>query len=430
MADLCGPSNGAKNLVSHAERNRSLHQDRLVDLNARDQGGPSFRSQPAFSNGSEDTFATFQNGAPAAYQLPSGPQIPMSMGASGVHLGGINGLGAGHGPTLRSSGYNIGSAPPSFGLQSPQVGPIAGSSTSIYSHGGASQEWVGQFGSMQLQNNSHAAAMPAMAFNSRIKANPSHLFNQPTMGYGPAAQSYGVPIGGTGAMGHHAQFGGAIHSPVVHDSQSADIQGTMDTEAFNRAFGDYDEEGFQQELAEWKEEEVQADPINKELADAQDEWMAQHGPVQSPAPPTAQEMNAIDANLEVLAEDLESRRALGDPAVLPTRDPKAEVDRRHREDENLARAALDILQSVSENQSQKFRNSSFLDLMRRIGNREVVVEGPNLVDASTGETVVSKEGYGVDERASRVSRVSPIVSAYNPPFVLLGSVPPRSPERS
>ncbi|KAK0708317.1 hypothetical protein B0H67DRAFT_556823 [Lasiosphaeris hirsuta] len=395
MADLCGPSNGAKNLVSHAERDRSLHQDRLVDLNARAQGGPSFRSQPAFSNGSQDTFATFQNGAPAAYQLPPGPQIPMSIGASGIHLGGING------PALRSSGHGIASPPPSFGLQSPQVGPIAGPSGPVYSHAGAGQDWVSQFGGMQLQNNSRTTAMPAMAFNSRMNTNPSYLFNQPMIGYGPAAQSYGTPIDGMGAMGHHAQFSGATHSPVVHDIQSADIQSTMDTEAFNRAFGDYDEEGFQRELADWEEEEAQVDPINKELADAQDEWMTQHGPIQSSAPPTAQEMKAIDANLEVLAEDLESRRALGDPAVLPTKDPETEVNRRHREDENLARAALDILNSVSENQSQKFRNSSFLDLMRRIGNREVVVNGPNLVDASTGETVVSKEGpendSGIDD---------------------------------
>lgn len=31
MADsLCGPSNGAKNLLGHADRDRSLQQDRLV----------------------------------------------------------------------------------------------------------------------------------------------------------------------------------------------------------------------------------------------------------------------------------------------------------------------------------------------------------------------------------------------------------------
>jgi len=32
MADsLCGPSNGAKNLVNHVNRDRSLQQDRMVN---------------------------------------------------------------------------------------------------------------------------------------------------------------------------------------------------------------------------------------------------------------------------------------------------------------------------------------------------------------------------------------------------------------
>lgn len=31
MADnMCGPSNGAKNLLSHADRDRSLYQDRVI----------------------------------------------------------------------------------------------------------------------------------------------------------------------------------------------------------------------------------------------------------------------------------------------------------------------------------------------------------------------------------------------------------------
>lgn len=32
MSDsMCGPSNGAKNLLAHADRDRTLHQDRLVN---------------------------------------------------------------------------------------------------------------------------------------------------------------------------------------------------------------------------------------------------------------------------------------------------------------------------------------------------------------------------------------------------------------
>lgn len=39
MADsLCGPSNGAKNLLSHVDRDRSLQQDRMV---GGANGGPA-----------------------------------------------------------------------------------------------------------------------------------------------------------------------------------------------------------------------------------------------------------------------------------------------------------------------------------------------------------------------------------------------------
>ena len=58
-------------------------------------------------------------------------------------------------------------------------------------------------------------------------------------------------------------------------------------------------------------------------------------------------------------------------------------------DESLVRAANEILGLVAENHSEKFKKSNFFGLMRRIGNREVVVEGPNLVDASTRRAVIS-----------------------------------------
>ncbi|KAI9786039.1 MAG: hypothetical protein M1816_008130 [Peltula sp. TS41687] len=52
----------------------------------------------------------------------------------------------------------------------------------------------------------------------------------------------------------------------------------------------------------------------------------------------------------------------------------------------LARTAAQFLDSVKDDHSQKFRNSSFLELMRRIRDREVVVRGNNMVEEiSTSE---------------------------------------------
>ncbi|KAI0887840.1 uncharacterized protein GGS22DRAFT_154441 [Annulohypoxylon maeteangense] len=56
---------------------------------------------------------------------------------------------------------------------------------------------------------------------------------------------------------------------------------------------------------------------------------------------------------------------------------------RNSEDSKLAIAAQEIINSVSEDQSDKFQQSEFLSLMRRIASKDLVVRDNALVDAST-----------------------------------------------
>lgn len=147
---------------------------------------------------------------------------------------------------------------------------------------------------------------------------------------------------------------------VVFDNQNPAAatqqnQSSLDTEAFNRAFGEYDEAEFKDELANWARD---TEEVKEEEAARHD--LPQHAP-----------------------------GVVEDAAEKPE---PAETTGRVREDEELARAAISILSSVSGNGSEKFKNSNFFELMRRIGNREVVVDGSNLVNAVTGEALVSKEG--------------------------------------
>lgn len=51
-------------------------------------------------------------------------------------------------------------------------------------------------------------------------------------------------------------------------------------------------------------------------------------------------------------------------------------------DEDLARTAGHLLESVSHETSQKFQESVFLQLMRRLRDKEVTVEGENFVEVS------------------------------------------------
>jgi hypothetical protein len=59
-----------------------------------------------------------------------------------------------------------------------------------------------------------------------------------------------------------------------------------------------------------------------------------------------------------------------------------DMDQKGLDDEELSRTAGQLLDSVSHETSQKFQDSVFLNLMRRIRDREVRVEGENFVEVS------------------------------------------------
>lgn len=61
---------------------------------------------------------------------------------------------------------------------------------------------------------------------------------------------------------------------------------------------------------------------------------------------------------------------------------KEEKDKKRDSDE-LARTAAHLLDSLRGNQSQKFQDSTFLALMRRLRDREVKVEGDKMVEVNS-----------------------------------------------
>jgi hypothetical protein len=107
-------------------------------------------------------------------------------------------------------------------------------------------------------------------------------------------------------------------------------------------------------------------------------------------------MAVIDADLERLADELDARRAAGDPAVLPQKGPEVETQPEDQDDANLIQAASEILVSLSDNQSEKFQNSSFLKLMRSITNKDVLVRGNDFVDSKTKAVIVNVDDSNTD----------------------------------
>lgn len=287
-------------------------------------------------------FGGFQQGTPIDPAL--GPQLDMNaIGPNVPHV-----------PASRAYGHPVAGLPTTLG----GVGPSAPAArlSSPATGGTSHQEWVDQFAGMQL------AVGPGVASPSR--AHPAAMapgMNLPP----PSAAPFALPMYGGAPPALSYGFQNPAINAVAQQQPLADmsLESAVDVEAFNRAFDEYDDANFESELAEWSEKQKHA---NNEFVEEQDKWMAEHGPRNEAAqPPSVEEMEAIDHDLEELAKEQEKRRS----------------------DEDLARAATDIVNSVSGNTSEKFKNSRFFELMRRIGNHEVVVEGDNFVNATTGETV-------------------------------------------
>ncbi|RAL05701.1 protein pex20 [Aspergillus ibericus CBS 121593] len=81
------------------------------------------------------------------------------------------------------------------------------------------------------------------------------------------------------------------------------------------------------------------------------------------------------------AENTEESVKIGSDTIPQTHknDPQAQVN----DADELARTAGQLLDSVKHDQSQKFRESNFLALMRRIRDREVHIEGDEFREVST-----------------------------------------------
>ncbi|KAK3381467.1 hypothetical protein B0H63DRAFT_205956 [Podospora didyma] len=373
MADnMCGPSSGAKSFLEHTDRDRSRHQDRLAH-NGNSSAGESFRSQATqgaiHDMGFQAAQAQHMMPHPEAFHA----QPPLS------HMAMMGFAAGAHGSPMTGAPIH---APPVAHFQQAGHAPQVN---------GNSQDWVNQFSGLH-----HNAASPANQSISQPFKPPPFAGHQGV----PMASHLGMPMMGQSLPMYAPTFhnAGPVGTPYVAQAGifSNHAATVDDDEAFANVFGAYAEayETSTTESAAKKQEPGLADPregydfapeivalwekerqLDEDFIAAQDEWMAEHGP------------NAV----ERMAENLETTHLNPEPAVeQPVR----------REDKDLARAAFDIVSSVSNNNSDKFKNSAFFELMRRIGNSEIVVEGPNLVDAVTGEAIAAT---GEDKKAAETS---------------------------
>ncbi|KAI0010389.1 hypothetical protein F4779DRAFT_312592 [Xylariaceae sp. FL0662B] len=350
MADnMCGPSNAFKGLAQHVDRDRSLQQDRFT---SGPQGpGQSFHSTHPANGAADQNFSTFQGGnASLAGFAPGGPDLPVNAPASHHHA-------------------SIYAPWPSFPPQHAAPVPNAGS------------DWVSDFNRQMSLNGqpSHAGANPALP-----------MANFPTMAPGPMHPPF------------HFPFAQMKESPPAHVS-SPRVPWFPTPELPQSAPQEVQETAplvYPTDRAALDRAALDRAALDAEFEREMDAWMAVHGP-QAEVGSGAQ-VEESDTAEQATTAPAEAYQA-DDQDTIPAAE---QAEFQEQSDTELARAAQQLVDSVSDNTSDKFKNSSFLALMRRIAAKELVVQGNDLVETSQAP-VLESEPSSQSHIAGQTSTTSP-----------------------
>ncbi|KAK8069653.1 hypothetical protein PG994_006269 [Apiospora phragmitis] len=215
-------------------------------------------------------------------------------------------------------------------------------------------DWASQFQNMSLHGQpmhattSSQAQLP-QAHQSPSMSNPAFMPQNP-MQMGPFA----VPGSGYGQMGPMMPFG-------PFNNQAGGFMAPAGPAMDSR------------EEKEWHAQQMMDRQINDEEFDlALEDWM--------------------NSNHDT---GLLSRAEVLNPVPVEVQKPKSEPIHNPQNETELARVAQQLVDSVASDESEKFRNSSFLSLMRRIAAKEVVIQDSNLVEASTADSTNAAPGSSI-----------------------------------
>lgn len=330
MADtLCGPSNALQQFSKHSTIDRTLQQDRL-----RHQTFPSegFRSFPGPSAGHLDSeFEAFQNGLSPAIPPPevdhfglTRPFTQLEPSASPLHDS------PGWAADFQRLHVSDASKPvpqSQFRAQAPLHRSAAGS-------------WHQDF----LQS---ARSVPSQIVQGQMgRSSNEHggLYDNGFRTQGPA--------------NYHTMNTFSPPVDTMYERQPQQSDEIIDESAFERAFEaartEMDHETTQSRSALDQMNEQRSDFIIAEGGDAPYGTTSSVDPVQQTG---------------IIAR-------IGSDTVADSKELGGSRD----ESDELARTAGHLLDNLRDNQTSKFQQSSFLALMRRLRDREVVVDGNDIVE--------------------------------------------------
>ncbi|RMY45789.1 hypothetical protein D0865_09694 [Hortaea werneckii] len=355
MSDaLCGPSNPLQQFKAQTSLDRTLQQDRLRShaSPAHQQG---FRSHDPNAGLLDPEFEAFQAGHPpppdAFHHGP--PQAFAGRGGGGMHMG--------MGPAAPDwaadfQRMNLSSPPPLPAQQQHQPMPQGSG-------------WAQSF-------QQHIAQSAPRAQST---ASPSPLAFQQRARYGA----------GYGAMGFQSQFAPQHQQPMFGagmqqgKGKEAVTDEIFDDAAFERAF-----EQARDDMADQSQVGLEGLQHSTEYRqDTSGELVDQ-----------IQREREIQEHLQEMRPELskglqdpaiQEANALEDLAQQPEQMEEEKQENKGQDDDALAATAEELLNKVEHNKTDKFKNSQFLGLMRKLRDREVKVEGDQMVETTVSQPSVT-----------------------------------------
>ncbi|KAK5225853.1 hypothetical protein LTR47_002868 [Exophiala xenobiotica] len=339
MADaLCGPSNPLQNLQKHTQVDRTLQQDRLVS--ARQSPGQGFRTADHRAGALDADFYAFENAAPNPFQFHQ-PEFANTRPAAFSPQ-----------PTVVPGGWaadfqrlNLHDHPVPAG-QFRTEAPLIKSTV-----GGWQNDFMRQRSSV---------SSPVAQGKQVVQDQPQFNMNMNT----------GMPYQNYSSSSPYQTYGGGMYQDGGYQQQQPQMSMEQQVQMSDVDF----DAAFQEAIAHAQEMDHQLG----QMTDVSEETMD--------TSTTFEQQTATTATMKIGSDAIEYREQ-----------SERTADQDSRDADELARTAGQLLRSVNSETSTKFQNSQFLDLMRRIRDREVEVQNNELQDVSTGASATATQPERQDE---------------------------------
>ncbi|KAI2607983.1 hypothetical protein GGR54DRAFT_619010 [Hypoxylon sp. NC1633] len=347
--NMCGPSNAAKGLTRHLEQDRSLQRDRATVRPTVEQATQGFRRLHLGDSSGDQHFSTFQQATGPIFNEP--------------HSG--------------------------FWTQRPSVPYHADPSTRVQPQGNStlySRDWATDF-NHTYTNPSFGPLSQTDGFSQANQQHGAdvphqyHGFNQPLQVHGFAQPNHPSFMPYTGYSSPPGFAVPSMISPVSYYPSSQQVHFTSTTFG-GPPHGHVDQFDFDAELNSWMttnsrepEHRVEKSPQDRAIpADAATVQQA------TSASTNAESLTLLATLVEGTDSQVGTNQATTTEANQEaSADAIPQEKMREVEDQELAMAAQQIIDSVADNQSEKFKGSEFLQMMRKIASQDLVVRDNALV---------------------------------------------------